>query len=456
MSEAIDRFRAWAFLVILAGYLLFNYSFMQLRIPPVGFGFPLGELVLIVILLSTDVPRVLLRMNATVFLLPFLVWWSWGLGRFIFDTVERGFWALRDSTQLIESLFLVAGFTLAGQPHMIARLVRWLRPIIVIACFYGLFSVYETEISAISPTLPGASDQAIPIFAAFATTGTMLLWGASFYMIQPHQTQAARVRSILLAGFLIAFALLMLQARTTYTQLLAIAGLMLMCRPRALRPLVSVIPLLLVLLVVITAFDLRLSGRLTTEISLSFFVDHFLSIFGISNGQEGVAAAASGVDMRWRWWYRLYDQLTSDELTLLTGLGFGIPLTDFSDTLGVVTREPHNSAISVMARLGLIGISAWLWMQAELFRAGFQAYRACRRTGRNDMADLILLILAFAVLTLANGLGEDALEKPYNAIPYYALWGFVLRIAYKVRAEASLGHPVYAPQVAGVSRPSTS
>jgi hypothetical protein len=248
----------------------------------------------------------------------------------------------------------------------------------------------------------------------------------------------------------------MLQARTTYTQLLAIAGLMLMCRPRALRPLVSVIPLLLGLLVVITAFDLRLSGRLTTEISLSFFVDHFLSIFGISNGQEGVGAAASGVDMRWRWWYRLYDQLTSDELTLLTGLGFGIPLTDFSDTLGVVTREPHNSAISVTARLGLIGISAWLWMQAELFRAGFQAYRACRRTGRNDMADLILLILAFAVLTLANGLGEDALEKPYNAIPYYALWGFVLRIAYKVRAEASLGHPVYAPQVAGVSRPSTS
>src|SRR5712664_1983314 len=103
MSRAFDRFKASAFLVVLAGYLVFNYPFMQLRIPPVGFGFPLGELLLIVVLLSTDVPRVLLRMNATVFLFPFLIWWSWGLARFIFDTVGHGFWAFRDSTQLIES-----------------------------------------------------------------------------------------------------------------------------------------------------------------------------------------------------------------------------------------------------------------------------------------------------------------------------------------------------------------
>ncbi len=71
MSGAFDRFKVTAFLVVLAGYLIFTYPFMQLRIPPVGFGFPLGELLLFVILLTTDVPRVLLRMNAVVFLLPF-------------------------------------------------------------------------------------------------------------------------------------------------------------------------------------------------------------------------------------------------------------------------------------------------------------------------------------------------------------------------------------------------
>jgi hypothetical protein len=274
-------------------------------------------------------------------------------------------------------------------------------------------------------------------------------------MIQPHQSRAARIRHALAAGFLVAFAVVVLQARTTYLQLLAVAGLMLACRPRALRPLGFAIPLLCVLLIVITAFDLRISGRLTTEISLSFFSDHILSIFGI--GEGSLAPSADGVDLRLGWWNRLYDKLTADEVTLITGLGYGIPLTNFSDNLGVVTREPHNSIISVTARLGLIGIVSWIWMQVELFRAGFRAYHDCRRTGRSEAANFILLSLAFAALVLASCFGEDTMEKPYYAIPYYAIWGFVLRIAYRLRAEASQGHPPYPlPQVAGISRPSTS
>jgi hypothetical protein len=439
MSSAFDRFKALAFLVVLAGYVVFNYQFMQLRIPPTGFGIPLGELILIMVLLSTDLPRVLLRMNATVFLFPFLLWWSLGLARVVFDTVEEGFWALRDSTQLIESLFLVAGFALAGQPGMTTRLVRWLRPIMVISCLYGLLFVFMDDIEAISPTMPGASDQAIPIFAFFATTGTMLLWGASVLAI------------------LVAYALLAVQTRTTYLQLLATAGLMLVCHRRALRPLAVTIPLLVTLLLLVSALGLQVSSRMNTQISLSFFWDHFLSGFGISNGEAGVESAASGVDLRMTWWARLYDQLTADEATLLTGLGFGIPLTDFSDHLGVVTREPHNSVISVTARLGLIGSFAWIWMQIELFRTGLRAYRQSRRTGRREAAKLIFITLAFAVLCLASCLGEDTMEKPYYTIPYYALWGFALRVAYQLRTAASPAYSMYSTrEIVGVSRPSTS
>jgi hypothetical protein len=436
-----DRFRASAFLVVLAGYLLFNYPFMQLRIPPVGFGLPLGELLLALVLFTTDVPRVLLRMNAAVMLLPFLVWWGWGLARFVHDTINEGFWAFRDSTQLIESFFLIAGFTLAGQRGMVERTARWLRPIIIFGCLYALLSMFETEIVEMSPTLPGASGQPIAILALFTSTGTMLLWGACYCMIQPQPTAGQRLRYALITGFLVAYALVILQARTTYVQLLALGLLLLLCRPRALSPLVFAIPLLFMLLLVIEAFDLRVSGRLTTDISFTFFWDHILSSFGIGKGS--LEAAAAGVDLRLGWWTRLYDQLTSDEVTLLTGLGFGAPLTDFRDVLGVVVREPHNSAISVTARLGLIGIVAWLWMQAELFRAGFRAYRDCLRTGGFETAKFALLCLAFAVLTISGCLGEDTMEKPYNAIPYYALWGFLLRIAYELRTERSSGRIPY-------------
>lgn len=458
MSRALDRFRASAFLVVVGCYLLFNYPFMQLRFPPTDFGIPSGELLLIVILLSTDLPRVLSRMNATVYLLPFFIWWSWGAGRLIFDVATQGFWAFRDATQLIESFFLIVGFTLAGKPGMLMRLTRWLRPIVIISCLIGLSFIAADDIFAIVPTIEGASKQPIPIFPSFAAVGTMLLWGACFWMIQPARSPAIRLRYGLLAGFLVAFALLVIQARTTYVQLLGLAGLLLIIRPRALGGLGLALPLLLSLLIVITAFDLRISGRLTSEISPSFFLDHIQSIFGIgADGQGGVAEAAAGVPLRLRWWDHLYDRLTADAVTLITGLGYGVPLTDFRDTLGVVARELHNSVLSVVGRLGLIGLVSWIWMQVELFRAGIRAYRDCRRVGWTEGANLVLLLLGFAVLVLASCFGEDAMEKPYNAIPYYAFWGFVLRIAYGLRADAARGYPANsAPQVLGVSRPRTS
>jgi hypothetical protein len=449
MSRAFDRFKASAFLVLVGGYLIFNYPFMQ---------FVLGELFLIVILLSTNVPRVLSRMNATVFLFPFMIWWSWGFGRLIFDTMGQGFWAFRDATQLIDSLFLVVGFTLAGEPRTVARLAYWLRPIVIICCIYAMLFGYADDITAISPTLPGASGQAIAIFGAYAIPSTMLLLGAVFCVIQPARSPAIRMRYLLVAGFLVAYALVVIQARTTYLQLLGVAGLLLILRPRALSGLGLGIPIFFSILIVISALNIRISGRLTSDLSLSFFWEHIQSIVGISEkAQGGVASAADGVSLRLGWWNRLYDQLTADGVTLITGLGYGIPLTNFSDTLGVTTREPHNSVISVTARLGLIGIFSWIWMQVELFRAGFRAYFDCRRTGRSEAANFILLCVAFAVLTLASCFGEDAMEKPYNAIPYYAFWGFVLRIGYRLRAKAARGHFAYrAPQAAGASRPSTS
>lgn len=455
MSTALDRLKVSTLLVFVGGYLILAYAFMLLRIPPTGFGIPLGELLLIVILLGIDLPRVLSRMGAAVLLTPFLLWWGLGFGRLAFDIIDRGFWALRDATPLIESLYLIAGFSLGANSNAIERLAHWLRPIIVISCVYGLSYVFADKIMAISPTLSGASGQSVPIFGSFATTGTMLLWGAFACLTAPAQRPAIRMLQTLVAAFLIAFALVVLQMRTTYLQLAALAGLLLFVRPRALGRLGVTFPVLLFLFLIIAAFDLRVSGRLTSQISLSFFSDHLQAIFGVgATGQGAVAEAAGGVPLRLRWWSRIYDELTADPLALLIGLGYGIPLTDFRDSLGVVTREPHNSVVSVVARLGLIGLVSWIWMQVELFRAGLRTYRNYRRTAHNDAARLVLLIIAFAILTLVGCVGEDNMEKPYYAIPYYAFWGFMLRMAYRLRAETRGGHPVYpVRQVAGGLHP---
>jgi hypothetical protein len=439
MTSAFDRFRASAFLVLVGAYLFLSYPFMQ---------FVAGEVFLVLALLTTNLPRVLSRMSVMVFPVPFLLWWVWGFAHLLFSTVHDGYWALRDATQLIDSLFLLIGFTLAGNPRTVARLASWLRPIIVICCIYAMLIGYEEEFAAISPRISGISGIEIPIFAANPIPSTLLLWGAILCVIQPVDSAAARLRYVLIAGLLVAFALVVVQARTTYLQLLSVGAMLMLLRPRSLSGLSAAIPLFFAAVIVISAFDIRVVGRLTSEFSLSFFWDHIQSIVGIhDHGDDaGVAAAASGVSQRLGWWDRIYDQLMADEVTLITGLGYGIPLTDFSDAQGVVTREPHNSIISVTARLGLIGVFAWIWMQVALFRAGYRAYYDCLNAGRRQGADLIFLLMAFAVLALVSCLGEDAMEKPYNAIPYYAFWGFILRIGYEVRARASRDASLFAEQ----------
>ncbi len=100
-------------------------------------------------------------------------------------------------------------------------------------------------------------------------------------------------------------------------------GLLWFLRPWTLARLGSALPIPM-LLVAISAFELRISGRLTSNISRSLFWEHIQSIFGISNGNSGVAGAAEGALLR-IWWTRLYDPLTSDSVTMITAwvIAFG-------------------------------------------------------------------------------------------------------------------------------------
>ena len=424
-------------LLLLTGYLVFGYAFMQLRIPPVGFGVPLGEVMLAMVLVSLNLPAVIARMGVVVPLVPVLVLWLFGFTRLALDALQAGPWAFRDGTQLIETLYLIVGFALFAHPSERGRAARWIRRMLVAACLYGLLFVWGNELRAVSPTLPGGSDQAIPIIG-FSTTVTMMLWGAFYCMIHPARTPASRWGHRLVAAFLVSFAIIVIQARTTYVQLAAMTFLLLLVRPAALRGLALCLPIFAFLVFLISVFDLNVSGRLSSKISFEFFWDHIQAMVGISEtDHEGVAEAASGVDLRLGWWLRLYHELTSDLPTLLTGLGFGVPLTDFRDSLGVPTREPHNSIISIVARLGLVGGACWIWLQVELIRNALRAYRACRRMGRLEEGHLAFMILGFAVLTLSSCLAEDIMEKPYNAVPYYLLCGIALRISYSLRASPS-------------------
>jgi hypothetical protein len=430
---SLPDIRARTMLCVLAGYIMLNYSFMQLRVV-----IPLADMGLILCLATVNIPVVLRRMGRAINLTPFLIWWCFGLGHAIIDSLEYGIWALRDAAQVIESLWLIVAFVVAGKADDIEKLFQWLKWLFVAYSVYALGAPFDDYLAAISPSIPGAATGSVPVIGVYANLTSMLLWIAFYLLIAEYKNPRVRNAGTAIGCLMIGIVVILLQGRTNYLVLIALTCIVGLFRPKSLSKFVILIPFMFIVVGTITAFNIKIPGHITQNISFSFFIRHFETIGGISQGDEqGLEAAASGVPLRVGWWTTILEQEAADPVALITGLGYGRPLTNYiagDETApeGVQVREPHNSFFSVLGRLGLVGAVSWIWLHVELFNMCRKVFTHYRRLHDTKWINRVLIMLGFVVLTLVATLGEDALEKPYNIVPYYCFWGVILRLWFNI------------------------
>ena len=115
------------------------------------------------------------------------------------------------------------------------------------------------------------------------------------------------------------------------------------------------------------------------------------------------------------------------------GLGYGFPLIDLITTDGVPVREPHNSVISIAARLGFLGLVSWLWLQALLVLAWRRALAYCNWLGLHRETIFLKVTMVFFIVVIIGGLTEPSFELTFLTIPYYFLWGLVLALEASTR-----------------------
>ncbi len=431
MGLNVERVRDGVLLATIGLYLLLNYGFMQVRVPPVaGGGVPVGEIALALALLSLNHIAVLSKLRTVALVFPFLLWWTYGLGRAMAGMADHGIWALRDATHVIESAFLVVGFAYAARAEKLDRFFRWLGRLLAAGAVYALSYPMADTLTAYSPTLQSGAGYPVPILFNYTATPILLLMGAAWLMLYRPRTKA----TVALEIFLVGYATLLFQERTIYIQIAVLLGFFLIFRRAALGK--GVIGLMAIVLAVIALplTGITVTGRLGEAVSLDFIVNHILAIAGIES--EGLQGTARGVSLRMEWWTRLLAKLASSPDSLLLGLGYGIPLTDHRSLTGAVVREPHNSYLSVLGRGGLIAATAFLWMHALMLAAWWRGLRLAVRYGWREGENRYLILMVFFLLVWVFAMGEDALEKPYIAIPYYFFWGVALRMTWHlVRAQ---------------------
>ena len=164
--------------------------------------------------------------------------------------------------------------------------------------------------------------------------------------------------------------------------------------------------------------------------TLQQMIDNFLSIFGSSSdgGLEG------SKQFRLAWWGTIIDYTVFGD-HFWTGKGFGVNLADddgFQSTVDHSLRSPHNSDMTVLARMGVPGLLLWVLLQGAFVIGLLRAMFAHRRAGDTQIAVVGGLILVYWVAMMIDTSFDPYLEGPQGGIWFWVIFGLglvVMRIA---------------------------
>lgn len=425
---SLTSFRNNLVFFIIGCYLLFNYGFMQLRLPIGNAGIPIGEIVLFFVLATIHYPTTLPRLNQMISVNLLFLWWGYIFLRTLPGLPKYGFWAFRDASNVIESLFILVGFSFLQRTEYFEKIFKWMPKLLFIGVLYGMTYPFAYILQPLSPKIISGSGQSVPIFFTYVSTALVMILSAFYLLLFSKQKEEILYNSI--AFLLITFTILQLHARTIYLQLIAAFIFLSVYRKNFIKKGFTSLIVCIGFLILMPLLDITLYGKFG-KMSVEFLFNHFIAIGGIES--EGLEGSAQGVGLRLGWWYYLFSRLTENLQNFLFGLGYGFSLIDFTVTGGVEIREPHNSYISIFSRSGLIGISLFTAVHFYLIKTWFLAHRLCRMINWQEGLNWLLLIFVYFILVWVFAIGEDAFEKPFNAIPYYFFWGIVLRFYYHLK-----------------------
>jgi hypothetical protein len=158
--------------------------------------------------------------------------------------------------------------------------------------------------------------------------------------------------------------------------------------------------------------------------TLQQMIENLFSIFGSSSdvGLEG------SKQFRLAWWGKIIDYTVLGRY-FWTGKGFGVNLADadgFQSTVDHSLRSPHNSEMTVLARMGVPGLLLWVLVQGAFGIGLLRATLAHRRAGDLQLAALGGWIFAYWVAMLVDTSFDPYLEGPQGGIWFWVIFGLGL------------------------------
>jgi len=416
-------------LFILAGYILFDRPFAWLHVP----GTPLfvGEMVLalgvgVVLTTRTRLAQLLRRSASLKAVRNFMVW---GAILLILQVLPYGLDAIRDSALWYYGFFaMLTAILFWSRPQ---RVNEWIgRYSRLIPIYLGWFP-FAVVLASVGPTNILVPDSQISIFnhkngnmAVLSAIAIAFMWLAD--SDNRYFSRRQRVWLTTLATLLIV--LTGLQNRGGMVASFAlIAALLLVLSRRRGELLMLMIAALVLTASIAVVFDIRIELFGDREISIEQFTSNVSSVF---DPEAGGARQSSTTAWRLNIWEQVLNDVTNDR----PFAGFG-PGPDLGERYDISTnpdqplRNPHNSHVGILARLGWVGVTLWLLLWATWFTEMYQLRHRLRYRGDDHTSNLVGWIFLAPIPILVNAIFDPTLEGAQVAVLLWTLVGSGAAIA---------------------------
>lgn len=424
LAPAVTALLFWQFLAfaMLTGYAALNYGFANWAFHIGSIPFPVGHLLAFTALFLAAQRRI--RDVKAFFREPIALGWlvllGLTFGHLIFDIPRFGGYAIRDASFVIEGGFLLLGFLWAKRPDGIQSFAKVLVLLFLITLTYSLtypIGVLLREHSPISGIF-----LRVPVVGFYKNISLFLVTGAVYYyLVARHVINWPSIALLVLALLQIGWSLVF-QARSMYVGI--IVAMLILVLFTGVRKGVKIAGGLTVgiiaLLVIISVSGIQLKGRIG-PLEPSFIIQHFQSVFLVPD-----TPAVGSAIWRLKLLPEVLERWMASTATMLIGEGFGEPLIEFYTPEGVPVRQPHNTHLTILVRLGLAGMTVWLFINWRIFSLFMRALRRYQRGTSHHV--LILWLFIFYVLGMLMTTVQPWLEFSYGAIPFFTLLGFALSL----------------------------
>ena len=400
---------------LISGYFILDNSLLALLV----FDFPIGifgQIILIPLMIFYLYKG---RLKLNLILILILLWNFYGLISILFAYQDYGLIALRSSTYITDTNYILIGSLIAQNSFKRIHFQKILWQLLVVANIYLAMIPLRGILLPLTPKLTAFSGYSLNLLFNYGNSSLISIpffFSENFFPLNGKKKFSKIINFI---SMLCTFTYT--SARYNYFIFFILSIYSFLRKPKKISKIILYISIAIIIIFIFLSLGINFTMRGTNIDSIRYFYDHFISSFGISSGS--IDGQTSGFSLRTSWWNQSLKEVFSSFKNIIFGVGQGRPLTNFYNSDGIIVRDLHNSFIQIFIRDGLFGSLIFIILHIKLFINLFHNINLTKN--QNEIHNFYQTGLLFVIAILVNSLMQNALEVSYKAIPYYFIWGLI-------------------------------